>query len=241
MGTMTTRVRGVRQRMDAACDRRPAAWQGRPVQLLAASKDASVEQVKEAIDAGVDLIGENRVQELARKFTDWRPTVPCHFIGRLQRNKVRVAIGWCAVIQSVDSLSLAEAIHDRVLAGSTSRTTIDEIQPQRILVQINLAGERSKGGFLPHELKPALEQMAVWPGLAIDGLMVIPPYAPDPEATRPYFQQLQQLAGEAAGWRIDGVSMSMLSMGMSHDFEVAIEEGATLVRIGTALFGPRTQ
>jgi hypothetical protein len=194
--------------------------------LVAATKGVDADRIQEAIDAGVEAIGENRVQELVKKFGGDRPTFPCHFIGRLQRNKVRVALAWCDMIQSIDSLGLAEAVHRH--AGGVRR---------RVLVQVNLAGETTKGGFAPEEVAGALTQMAQWDGLAVEGLMTVPPAAADPEATRPYFRQLRQLAQRMA--EITGVSMTTLSMGMSHDFEVAIEEGATMVRIGTALFGDR--
>ncbi len=214
--------------MEAARRRCSTASAG-PVTLLAATKGVPVALIQEAIEAGVNVIGENRAQELARKFEHWRPSVPCHFIGRLQRNKVRLALQWCDMIQSVDSLPLAEAIHAQPPAR----------QRRRILAQVNLAGEPTKAGFAPDQLAEALEQMARWDGLAVEGLMAVPPYVENLEVVRPYFRQLRGLA-ERMG-RISGISMATLSMGMSHDFEVAIEEGATMVRIGTAIFGPRTQ
>ncbi|MEW6324849.1 MAG: YggS family pyridoxal phosphate-dependent enzyme [Nitrospirota bacterium] len=223
--SITQRVQWIRERIEAARRRRSSAAAG-PVALLAATKGIPVEMIQEAVEAGVDAIGENRAQELAHKCSQWRPPVPCHFIGRLQRNKVRLALQWCDVIQSVDSLPLAEAIH-RQAAG----------RRRRVLVQVNVAAEATKAGFAPDAVAPALEQMAQWDGLAVEGLMAIPPYAADPESARPYFRQLRALA-ERMG-TITGISMTTLSMGMSHDFEVAVEEGATMVRIGTALFGPR--
>lgn len=199
-----------------------------PVVLVAATKGVSLPLVQEAIEAGVDAIGENRVQELVRKFGAWRLPVPCHFIGQLQRNKVRVALQRCDMIQSVDSLPLAEAIHWQ-----------SQGKRRRVLVQVNLAGEPTKAGFAPDDVAEVLTQMARWDGLAIEGLMAVPPYAVDPEETRPYFRQLRALAEQMVRRQIEGISMATLSMGMSHDFEVAIEEGATMVRIGTALFGSR--
>lgn len=211
-----------------AARRRSSTVSAGPVALLAATKGVPVALIQEAIKAGVDIIGENRAQELAQKFEPWRPSVPCHFIGRLQRNKVRLALRWCDMIQSVDSLPLAEAIHQQ--SGGSRR---------RVLAQVNLAGEATKAGFAPDRLAEALEQMATWDGLAVEGLMAVPPYAEDPETARPHFRQLRALA-ERMG-RISGISMATLSMGMSHDFEVAIEEGATQVRVGTGIFGSRTQ
>jgi pyridoxal phosphate enzyme (YggS family) len=228
--------------MLAARDRSPVSVRAHPILLVAATKGASPAKVDEAINAGVDAIGENRLQELVEKFSGRRPAIPCHFIGRLQRNKVRLALQWCDMIQSVDSLPLAEAIHLRQLeltaqAGSSIRGTRGRGRP--VLVQVNVGGEATKGGVAPDALEGAVERMAQWPGLAIEGLMTIPPYAPDPEATRPHFRRLRGLAERVAARRFPGVSMATLSMGMSHDFEVAIEEGATMVRIGTAIFGPR--
>jgi pyridoxal phosphate enzyme (YggS family) len=211
--------------MDAA-RRRAGANAAQRVTLVAATKGVALDRIRGAIAAGADLIGENRIQELVEKFGAWRPTVPCHFIGRLQRNKVRVALQWCEMIQSVDSLRLAEAIHQQ--SGGARR---------RVLVQVNLAGEATKAGFAPDDVAEALTQMAQWDGVAVEGLMAVPPYAADPEAVRPYFRQLRALADRVNG--ITGISMATLSMGMSHDFEVAIEEGSTMVRIGTALFGTR--
>lgn len=226
--------------MLAARDRSPFGPRQRPVLLVAATKGASSARVDEAINAGVDAIGENRLQELVEKFAARRPAVPCHFIGRLQRNKVRLALHWCDMIQSVDSLPLAEAIHTRQMElSAAAEPSIRGTRGRPVLVQVNVGGEATKGGFAPEALEGAMEQMAQWPGLAIEGLMTIPPYAPDPEAARPHFRRLRGLAEQVAARRFPGVSMAILSMGMSHDFEVAIEEGSTMVRIGTALFGPR--
>jgi len=238
-GGVADRVRLIRDRMRAARSRLPPAMQARPIVLVAATKGASVSQIREAIGAGVDAIGENRLQELLEKFADWRPTVPCHFIGRLQRNKVRLALQWCDMIESVDSLPLAEAIHTRHLESGPRAGSSTPNRGRSILVQVNVAGETTKGGFAPEALEAAIERMASWSGLAVEGLMAIPPYASDPEAARPHFRMVRALAERIAQRRIVGVSMATLSMGMSHDFEVAIEEGATMVRIGTALFGAR--
>jgi PLP dependent protein len=238
------RVRLVRERLRAAQACSPIGRQAPPVVLVAATKGASLAQVREAIVAGVDAIGENRLQELVEKFGTWRPPVPCHFIGRLQRNKVRLALQRCDMIESVDSLPLAEAIHTRHLelsgGGGSSESGEPGAPGRPILVQVNVAGEATKGGFAPEALEAAVERMAGWSGLAVEGLMAIPPYTSDPEAARPHFRTLRALAARIAERRFVGVSMATLSMGMSHDFEVAIEEGATMVRIGTALFGPRS-
>jgi PLP dependent protein len=229
-------VRVIRRRMAAAMARRPAPYRDMVVQLVAASKGVPVQQVQEAVEAGVDVVAESRAQEMAEKFRLWRPPVPCHFIGPLQRNKVKVVMEWCELIQSIDSLPLAESIHLRRQQSSAGGSAIAGL---RILVQVNLAGEPAKGGFAPGELRSALVQMSRWPGLAVAGLMAIPPYMAEAGAARPHFRQLRQLAEQAAGWALPGITMTTVSMGMSQDFEIAIEEGATMIRIGTALFGPR--
>jgi len=188
------RVRLIRDRMRAAQARSPVATQPRPIVLVAATKGAPVNQILEAIGAGVDAIGENRLQELVEKCGTWRPTVPCHFIGRLQRNKVRLALQWCDMIESVDSLPLAEAIHARHLESGPRDGSSTPSRGRSILVQVNVAGEVTKGGFEPEALEAAIERMASWPGLAVEGLMAIPPYASDPEAARPHFRKVRALA-----------------------------------------------
>jgi len=237
--TIAARVGWVRERMQAARDRSTAGNRSRPLVLVAATKGASRDRVQEAIEAGIDAVGENRLQELTAKFAGRPPAVPCHFIGRLQRNKVRLALQWCGMIQSVDSLALAETIHARHLESGAGSGSSARGGGRPILVQVNVAGEATKGGIAPEALDEAVERMAQWPGLAVEGLMTIPPYAPDPEAARPHFRRLRLLAERIDARRVPGVSMATLSMGMSHDFDVAIEEGATMVRIGTALFGAR--
>ncbi len=197
------------------------------VRLVAATKSVDVVRVKEAISAGIEIIGENRVQEALPKIKEIGPVVSYHFIGHLQTNKIKYIAGLFDLIHSVDSLHLADEINRR------SQTV------QKVLVEVNLSKEESKFGVVPEDAVETMKEIARLPRVSVIGLMAIPPFYEDPERSRIYFRQLRELAEEIRGKGIKGVSMDELSMGMSNDFEVAIEEGATLVRIGTAIFGPR--
>ncbi len=225
--TVTERVREIQRRIEAAARR--AGRDPAEVTLVGASKRQPVERLLEARDAGVRVLGENRVQEALAKVPQV-PGVRWHMIGRLQRNKARKAVEVFELIHSLDSLRLAETL---------DRLGVERGRPVECLVEVNVGGEESKGGVAPEDLGPFLEAVAGREGLRVLGLMTIPPWREDPEDVRPYFRLLRELAEEAAARRLPGVAMRELSMGMSHDFEVAIEEGATFVRIGTALFGPR--
>ncbi|MBN2644948.1 MAG: YggS family pyridoxal phosphate-dependent enzyme [Desulfuromonadaceae bacterium] len=200
------------------------------VSLIAVSKKKSSALIQEAADAGQQAFGESYVQEFVDKQAHILRPLDWHFIGALQSNKVKYLRGKTALIHSVDRLSLAEEISHQW----------QKIQQQaRILVQVNVGGEDSKAGSAPEQAVELVRQIARLPHVRIEGLMTLPPYADDPEQVRPWFRQLAQLARNIETVGIAGVSMSTLSMGMSHDFEVAIEEGATLVRVGTAIFGAR--
>jgi len=225
--TVTERVREIQRRIEAAARR--AGRDPTEITLVGASKRQPVERLLEARDAGVRVLGENRVQEALAKVPQV-PGVRWHMIGRLQRNKARKAVEVFELIHSLDSLRLAETL---------DRLGMERGRPVECLVEVNVGGEESKGGVAPAELPAFLEAIAGREGLQVLGLMTIPPWREDPEGVRPYFRLLRELAEEAAARRLPGVTMRELSMGMSHDFEVAIEEGATFVRIGTALFGPR--
>ncbi len=217
----------VRERMARAAERsgrRPA-----DVLLVAVSKTVPMERLRAAIAAGVPALGENRVQEAADKVAALGRPVPWHLIGHLQTNKVRDALAWFDVIQSVDRLAVAEALSSR--AARDGRRV-------EALVQVNVGDEPQKGGFRPGELPAALETLLALPGLRLRGLMTIPPIPRDPEESRPYYREMRKLL-DTAGGRGLGPEFRELSMGMSGDFEVAIEEGATVVRVGTAVFGPR--
>jgi pyridoxal phosphate enzyme (YggS family) len=199
------------------------------VTLLAATKNRSPAEVIEAAGAGVGVAGENRVQELLAKYEAVGGVVEWHFIGHLQRNKVKQVLGIVDLIHSVDSVRLAQEIGERAERVGSA---------QGVLLQVNVAGEATKSGFAPEELQSALKRLTGVGGLRIEGLSTIAPMVKDPEECRWVFRELA-LIYEAARDREEGARMSVLSMGMTNDFEVAVEEGSTCVRVGTALFGPR--
>ena len=199
------------------------------VLLVAVSKTIDAERVRSAIAAGVPALGENRVQEAREKIAVLGRSCPWHLIGHLQTNKVRDAIECFDLIHSVDRLPLAEAI---------SRRAVETGRRVDVLVQVNVGEEPQKGGVVPGDLEGALETMMKLPGLRLRGLMAIPPLPKDPEDSRPYYRDMRKRLDGARGWGL-GAEFSELSMGMSGDFEVGIEEGATIVRVGTAIFGAR--
>lgn len=200
------------------------------VRLVAVSKTKPAELVDEASRAGQRLFGENYVQELVAKASAVAEPVEWHFIGALQSNKVRQIAGMVTMIHSVDRLSLAAEI-DRQW-GRLGRSC-------DVLVQVNVAGESSKSGTTTEAAIGLVTAVSGLPHLRVKGLMTMPPFFDDPEGARPYFRALRELAEVIERQTIPGVAMTELSMGMSGDFEVAIEEGATLVRVGTAIFGGR--
>ena len=208
-----------------ACDRDPDR-----VRLVAVSKKKPAAAIEAAVAAGQSLFGESYVQECVAKIDAVQSAAEWHFIGALQSNKVKYLRGKVAMIHSVDRLSLAEEI-DRQWGKDAG--CVD------ILIQVNLGEEASKAGTTAEQAVELVRQIAPLRHVRIRGLMALPPWYDDPEQVRPYFRQLRQLAGQVAALDLPNVSMQELSMGMSHDFEIAIEEGATLVRIGTAIFGAR--
>jgi pyridoxal phosphate enzyme (YggS family) len=224
------RVAAVRERIARAAER--ASRPPGEVTLVAVSKTHPEDAVRAAFAAGVRDFGENRVQEAEPKITATNDLAAAglrwHLVGHLQSNKARRAAGLFGVIQSVDSLEIAERL---------ARSGAEAGRPVRALVQVDLAGEETKFGLPEAELLPALESLRGRDGLRVEGLMVLPPYLEDPEETRPYFRRLRSLRDRAqAAGLLEGRE---LSMGMSHDFEAAVEEGATIVRVGTAIFGER--
>lgn len=227
-GDVRDRLAAIRERIARAAER--AGRDPASITLVAASKTQTVEVVRAAFEAGVRVFGENRVQEGAVKVPAL-PDARWLFIGRLQRNKARRAVELFEEIHSVDSLRLAETL---------ARLGVERGRPVPALLEVNVGGEESKGGFAPEELPAALDALAAMPGLAVRGLMTIPPPVDDPAEARPAFRRVAALAREAAGRGLPGMGFDELSMGMSDDFEVAIEEGATLVRLGTVLFGARS-
>ena len=218
----------LRERIEAAARR--AGRDPASVRLVAVSKTKPAEAVEEAARAGQRLFGENYVQEFTAKAQGVRESVEWHFIGVLQSNKVRQIAGLVTLIHSVDRLSLAQEIERQ---WAKLDATCD------ILIQVNIAGEATKSGTTAEELLSLVREVATLPHLRVRGLMTMPPFFDDPEGARPCFRELKRLAGVVAAENIPGVAMEELSMGMSGDFEAAIEEGATLVRIGTSLFGER--
>lgn len=218
----------IRQRIDDAARR--AGRDPASVRLVAVSKTKPVSAIVEARDSGQLLFGENYVQELVAKVAELPDGVSWHFIGGLQSNKVRQIAGLVDLIHSVDRISLAREI-DRQW-GALGRCC-------DVLIQVNISREATKGGTSSQDLLDLVTEAAGLAHLRIRGLMTMPPFFDDPEAARPYFRRLRELAGEVEAAGIAGVEMAELSMGMSGDFEAAIAEGATLVRVGSALFGER--
>lgn len=216
----------VRARIAAACAR--AGRSPEEVTLVAVSKTFPAPDVREAWDAGQEVFGESRVQEAEAKIPLLPGALRWHLIGHLQRNKVRRALPLFELIQSVDSVELAQAI-DRIAAELG-------LFP-RVLLEVNVAGEASKFGFSPESLEREIDALLELPRVQVEGLMTIAPFAEDPELARPHFRALRELRDRLASRC--GVPLETLSMGMSGDFEVAVEEGATIVRVGSAIFGGR--
>ncbi len=201
----------------------------RDIKMVAVTKTVELKRIKETVDRGLRILGENRVQEMLEKVPTLPGDVEWHMIGRLQRNKVKHIIGKVGLIQSLDRWSLAEEIQKRAQQNDT-------IVP--VLVQLNLAGEDTKSGLAGNELLDFLTEAVRLDHISVGGLMTIAPFTDDPEEVRPVFREMRKLANEMQG-TIPGVKLDYLSMGMTNDFEIAIEEGANMVRIGSALFGSR--
>jgi pyridoxal phosphate enzyme (YggS family) len=219
----------VRRRIAGACARVGRDVGG--VTLVAVAKTFSAELVREVLSAGVGDIGENYVQELLAKRREIADdSVRWHFIGHLQSNKVRQIVSWIHMIHAVDSESLIREVDRR---ASAAGRMID------CLIEVNTTGDRSKFGIAPEEVIDLARRTENVTNVTLAGLMTIGPFLPDPEGSRPMFRLLRQLRDQVAGMRMPHTSMKELSMGMTGDFEVAIEEGATIIRIGTAIFGPR--
>jgi len=222
-------VQNIRARIEAACHR--AGRSVDSVTLIAVTKTFGSELVKEAMAAGVYDIGENYVQEVLEKREHvLAPDVRWHYIGHLQSNKVKYIIEWVHMIHAVDSLTLAAEIQKRAVK-------IGRIA--EVLVEVNTSDEASKFGVKPEHALELLASLTAFPNIHLNGLMTIGPFEPDPEASRPACKLLKSVFDEANALAVMREPMRHLSMGMTHDFEVAIEEGATMVRIGTAIFGTR--
>ena len=200
------------------------------VTLIAVSKTKPVEMIKEAYDTGIRDFGENKVQEIMEKYPLLPSDIRWHLIGHLQTNKVKYIIDKVCMIHSVDSLKLAEEISRQAVKHNV---TVD------ILIEVNVAAEESKFGVRPEDAIDLCRDISTLPGIRIRGLMTVAPFTSDPEENRPVFCALRQLFVDIDGKKIDNVCMDCLSMGMSGDYTVAIEEGATFVRVGTSIFGQR--
>ncbi|MGA2246042.1 MAG: YggS family pyridoxal phosphate-dependent enzyme [Verrucomicrobiota bacterium] len=224
--TFAENLSSVRQRIAAACAR--AGRETAAVTVLAVSKTHPPEAIQAAVEAGQLLFGENKVQEAKAKIPPSPIRARWQFIGHLQSNKVRDAVALFEMIQGVDNLAIAREISKR--AEQAAKT-------MPILLEVNVAGEGSKFGYQPEQLLAELPELNALSRIEIHGLMAIPPYTPVPEMARPYFQKLRELNIRAGA--VLGAPLPQLSMGMSGDFEIAVEEGATIVRVGTALFGER--
>ncbi len=218
----------VEKKIEEACRR--AGRNRSEVTLIAVSKTKPVSMLQEAYSAGIREFGENKVQEMMDKYDVLPDDIHWHMIGHLQRNKVKYLMGKAALIHSVDSLRLAEEIS----AQSVRHQVVTDI-----LIEVNIAGEETKFGTDREEAISLVEEASRLPGIHICGLMTIAPFVENPEDNRTYFRQIRELSVDIAAKKIDNVDMRILSMGMTGDYEVAIEEGATMVRVGTGIFGAR--
>lgn len=218
----------VEHKIQAACER--SGRKREDVTLIAVSKTKPVEVLKEAYDAGVRVFGENKVQELADKYEALPKDIRWHMIGHLQTNKVKYIVDKVECIHSVDSLKLAEVI-EKEAAKKNCKVNI--------LIEVNVAQEESKFGISMDEVIPLIEKISSFPHISIQGLMTIAPFVENAEENRTIFKNLHKLSVDIMSKNIDNVNVSILSMGMTNDYEVAIEEGATMVRVGTGIFGAR--
>ncbi len=226
--TVTENLERIEERICSACAR--AGRRREDVRLVCVTKTKPVPMLMEAYDCGERLFGENKVQEITEKAPQLPADISWHMIGHLQTNKVRQVITRASMIHSVDSLHLAEEI---------SRQAVKAGIVMPILIEVNVAGEESKYGVPCGQTEALIRQVLPLPGIRIDGLMTIAPYTDDPETNRPHFRKLRELLVDIDKKCIDNLSVCELSMGMTGDFEVAIEEGATLIRVGTGIFGER--
>ena len=226
MSGVAERLEGIRKRIAAACGR--VGRDPSEVSLLAVSKTFGPDDVREAAECGLTVFGESRVQEARQKIPLCPGHLQWHLVGHLQRNKVKDAAPLFAMIHSVDSWKLLETIQDAC-------QTLGRVMP--VCLEVNVSGERSKYGLSPEEAPAVLERCGLLVNVEVVGLMTMPPFTEDAQEARPFFRRLRELRDE---WRSrHGLPLRELSLGMSHDFEVAVEEGATWVRVGSLLFGDR--
>ena len=218
----------VQENIKNACER--AGRNPEEVTLIAVSKTKPLSMIEEAYAAGMREFGENKPQEMRDKAKLWDAPVNWHMIGTLQSNKIKYVVGTACMIHSVDSLALALAIEKE---AAKKELVMD------ILLEVNIAKEESKHGFSENELESVVKEIAVLPHLRLRGLMTVAPYTENAEKNRLYFRKMKELRVDINNKNIDNISMDSLSMGMSSDYEVAIEEGATMIRVGTGIFGER--
>ena len=219
----------INERLHIACS--SAGRDPEQVRLVGVTKTVAIERIRQAVAAGVSVLGENYVQEARRKIDNLADLKPeWHFIGHLQSNKARVAVESFDWVHSLDRHSLAETLN---------REALKRGRPLPVLIQVNVGDEQSKSGLAPEQVPVFYRSIAPLEGLQVRGMMALPPYLDEPELVRPYFRQVVLLLEQLRHTAAHPEELTELSMGMSHDFEVAIEEGATLVRVGTALFGAR--
>ena len=219
----------VRNRIDAACER--AGRDPSEVSLIAVSKTKPADMIRELYGEGQRLFGENRPQELRDKAAVLPEDISWHMIGHLQKNKIKYVVGKAALIHSVDTFELAEAINAEAVKRGTG--------PVSVLLEVNVAEEESKFGLKTEETAALAKQVAGLENVRVKGLMTVAPFVENAEENRPVFRRLRQLSVDIASQNIDNVSMNVLSMGMTNDYEIAVEEGASFVRVGTAIFGIR--
>lgn len=229
MHSIAENLEYVRERMRLACKR--GGRNPEDVKLIGVTKTVPVERIREAVESGLTILGENYIQE-ARKKAEALSDLPIswHFIGHLQSNKAKTAVEFCEWIHTLDRESLAREL---------DRQAHKHQRQVPVLIQVNVGNEDTKSGIPPEELLPFVRSLLPYDGLSLRGLMGLPPYLDNPEEVRPYFRQLRALLDEMRDCVASPEITRELSMGMSHDFEVAIEEGATFVRVGTAIFGGR--
>ena len=228
MSMVVENLAEVEKHVQEACDRTGRSRD--EVTLIAVSKTKPVSMIEELLPGGTRDFGENKVQELCEKYEVLPRDIRWHLIGHLQRNKVKYIVDKAYLIHSVDSLRLAETISEE---GVKKGVTVP------VLIEVNVAGEESKFGVTPEETEALVREIAKLPAIRVRGLMTIAPYVENPEDNRVHFSRLKQLSVDIGKKNIDNVSMNVLSMGMTGDYQVAIEEGATMIRVGTGIFGER--
>ena len=228
MSMLLDNLKDVEERIQAACDR--SGRKREDVLLVAVSKTQPVEMIEEVMTAGIVDFGENKPQELRDKYEVLPKNLRFHMIGHLQTNKIKYVIDRVVLIHSIDSIHLAEAVNAEAKKHN-------RIMP--VLVEVNVAQEESKSGFLVEKAENAIREIAKLSNIRVEGLMTIAPFVENAEENRQYFVKLRKLSVDIAAKNIDNVTMHHLSMGMTGDYEVAIEEGATMVRVGTGIFGER--